>query len=157
MRCLYRLYKCWLSLQLPFGTTCTRAVVYIQCGCVFLEWLCIYSGAELSESWWEAAVSDLLGSWVLSDCFCNYNAFCVDSRHTAFPPLCLCESLLTEFISLWEYHKLLLGPHKASWQSPAVSLMLWKSSSSKVREIKEWTFSFVTVIQSLCSQWPHSG
>lgn len=126
------------------GPLCT-----FQCGCVFLS--AFVSIAELScqnrggRPLWVIC-------WVAE---CSPTAFVIIMRFVSIPgilpshPFVSAKASWQSSYPLWEYHKLLLGPHKSSWQSLAVSLMLWKSSSSKVREIEERTFSFVTVIQSL--------
>lgn len=119
-------------IQLPFGNA-RGPLCKFQCRCVFLSaFVCIAVPSCQNRG------GRLL--WVISDRFCNYNAFCVDSRQTVFPPLCLsAKASWQSSYPLWEYHKPLLSPHKASWQAPVVLLTLWKSSSAEVQEIEERT------------------
>lgn len=114
------------------GPLCT-----FQCGCVFLSGFVSIAVLSCQNRGGRPL-------WVLSDCFCNYNAFCVDSRHTAFPPLCLCESLLTRvhihyenIISFSSAHTKLLDRVPPS-HSCCGNLHLLKCGKSKNGRFPSW-------------------
>lgn len=129
------------------GPLCT-----FQCGCVFLSaFVCI---AVLSCQ--NRGGRPLWVIWCVAEC--SPTAFVIIMRFVSIPgilsshPFVSVKASWQSSCPLWEYHKPLLSPHKALWQSPVVLLILWKSLSAKVQEIEERTLSFVTVIQSVCSQ-----